>query len=117
METANAKISSVSLGLENGILTAWLFLDYGGSSGQGFGGFALDGQPTGRGEIRSPSPACGFFIARVLKVVGVEKWEDLKGKSVRVVRTDGWGGTIVALGNFLEAEWFEPKIEFENLGC
>ena len=46
-EIKNAIITGTYLGIEDhGILTFWLYLDYGGS-GQGFGGYQLDNRGTG----------------------------------------------------------------------
>ena len=38
--------------------------------------------------------------------VGVEKWEDLKDKYVRVV-DDGWGSSIKKIGNIIDDKWFD----------
>lgn len=101
METINAKIESTMLGFEDrGIMTWFLTLDFGGT-GQGFGGYALGGATT------------DFAIKRILKVVGVEKWEDLKGKYIRVKREPR--GLIKSIGNLLEDKWFDPGVEFKNL--
>lgn len=118
VETRNAIIEGTMLGYEDhGILTAMLILDYGGS-GQGFGGYQLD-------TYRRPGPdneedyggraahkACGFLIQRILETVGVEKWEQLKGKHIRVKTT--WS-KILAIGNILEDKWFEPEKELKAL--
>jgi hypothetical protein len=76
-------IRRTMLGFEDhGLLSFWLELDFGGT-GQGFGGYCLGGTFT---------DAC---VRRILKAVGVEKWEDLVGKQVWVIRRSGgeaaWG--------------------------
>lgn len=96
MEIRNAIIESTSLGELGRGFSAFLNLKYGGSSGQGFGGFALGKDYTHK------------FIQRVLETVGVEKWEDLPGQNIRVEREDGWNGRILRIGNFLEEKWFDP---------
>lgn len=99
METINAKIESVSLGYENhGLLTISIVLDYGGSS-QGFGGYNM----SHNGEYLMK------WVRGILDTVGVESWEKLKGKMIRVQRADGWNGKIIAIGNILEDKWFNPK--------
>lgn len=40
-----------------------------------------------------------------MKVVGVSRWEDLKGKYIRVV-SNGWGSTLKTIGNLMKDEWF-----------
>ena len=82
-EIKNARIKDTRLGMAQGnILTFNIDLDYGGG-GQGFGGYALDGPDGNNGRIGS---AFGMeAIRRVLETVGVDRWEDLPGKHVRVV--------------------------------
>lgn len=111
LEIKNARIESVSLGFEgHGILTAFVNLNYGGS-GQGFGGYGLDCWDGVSGK-RIASVAAGYFIARVLEVVGVDAWEKLPGMSVRVECE--WN-RIHRLGHFLEDKWFDPSAEFKSL--
>ena len=99
IETVNAQIESTSLGGYDGagsFLTAWLYLKYDGA-GQGFGGYVLGGEYAWK------------FISRVLEVVGVEKWEQLAGKYIRV-RQDMV--KVHEIGNILEENWFNPTKEF-----
>lgn len=108
METKNAQISHTMLGYEDhGILTAMIYLNYGGS-GQGFGGYSLDRYSKER-ECRIEDKACGFFIRRILEVVGVSKWEELASKYIRV-KADS--SKVYAIGNLLEDKWFNPAEEF-----
>lgn len=76
-----AKIESVSLGFEDhGILTTWLFCDYGGSC-QGVGGLVMSTV----NEPKEPAvaiPGFGNYIVGVLRACGVSKWEDLPGRTV-----------------------------------
>lgn len=116
VEIVNARIDSTTLGLEgHGIMSAMIGLDYGGYH-QGFGGYGMD-EPVkdGTGKFlhrRGTAFGCEF-IRRVLEVVGVETWEQLKGKHVRVRRMAGCNGAIVAIGNILKDEWFSP----DELAC
>jgi hypothetical protein len=106
MGEKNAVIISATINNEDhGLLSAWVHLNYGGS-GQGFGGYNLYA-PKSQGE--GPN-LCGLFIWRVLEVVGVGKWEDLKGKTIRVSATNGG---VDAIGHIVEDKWFWPKKEFE----
>lgn len=107
-EIINAKITGTMLGLEDhGIFTSYLYLDYEKGMSQGFGGYVL-GDKYG-----------SYYIKEILRVVGVEKWEDLKGKHIRVKRDlaqpSGWGYSIKAIGNILEDIWFDPKQLAEDL--
>ena len=99
METKNAKIVSTFLGYEgHGILSCYLTLDYGGS-GQSFGGYELK------------YPAYGIdFIDKILKTVGVESWEDLAGKCIRVKSEYT---KIHSIGNLIEDKWFNPETDLK----
>lgn len=92
-ETRNAKITGTFLGFEDhGCFTAFVNLDYGGS-GQGFGGYFLNG------------PVCWRWIAGVLETVGVSSWEELKGKHCRA---DFETAKVHRIGHLLEDRWFDP---------
>ncbi len=111
-EVENAVIRFTTLGYEDhGVLTAFIHLDFKGG-GQGFGGFGLDNIAEDDSTERSPHPAAGLFIGRVLSVLGVGKWEDLKGKHCRIRHS--WT-KIEAIGHIIEDEWFDPQVEFELL--
>ncbi|WP_162458263.1 hypothetical protein [Pseudactinotalea terrae] len=85
MHAEPGKIVSTFLGFEDhGIFTAQLTVDYGGS-GQGVGGYNLGGD-TGFGAA---------FIKAVLRAAGVDAWEKLPGRVVRVLLEDeGWGRVV-----------------------
>lgn len=103
MEIRNAKIKSTSLGfVEHGLLSAWLNLEYSSSEGQGFGGYYLIG------------PAMAGFVTEVLKIVGVDRWEDLNGKCIRVKQDHN---KVYEVGNLLEDMWFNPKKYMEKFKC
>ena len=108
-EKRNAVIESTTLGpaAGNGIFSLYLTLNYGGS-GQGFGGYALD-KHNGQHSERSARYGTAYgmeFIRRVLETVGVEKWEDLKGKYVRV---DMEFSKVHGIGHVIEEKWFYPE--------
>lgn len=93
-EIKNGRIESTSLGFEDhGIFTYSITIDYGGS-GQGFGGYALGGEYTDK------------VIKGLIKAVGVENWEDLKGEYVRVKLVNR---RITEIGHLLEDKWFNHK--------
>jgi len=111
-EINNAKITGTSLGFEDhGIMTFFIYLEW-KSAGVGFGGYALDAydktleKRVGVGESLD-------LIKEILEVVGVEKWEDLKGQYVRV-ESEGWGGRALAIGNLLEDKWVNPEEFFKR---
>lgn len=101
-EIHNAKITGTMLGVEDhGIFTSFVYLEWEGA-GIGFGGYVLGGQS-------------GIdFIREILEVVGVEKWEDLKGKYVRV-EMDGLGRPCKGIGNILKDKWLYPREFFTTV--
>jgi hypothetical protein len=109
-EIRNAIISSVSIDTgDRGLLTAWLHLDYGGS-GQGFGGYALY-LPKSYSHHNLESVA-GHFIFRCMEIAGVEKWENMKGKTIRVKASHS---KVEAIGHIVKDDWFNPSVDFANL--
>ena len=113
MEVENAIIESVMLGYEDhGIMTAMVYLKF-GSSGQGFGGYALDRYDDGL-KRRTATGSMGVFVAGVLGAVGCERWEKLVGKPCRIKR-ERPRGDITEIGNLIEEKWFCPKEAFKGI--
>ena len=115
VDERNARIESTMLGIEDhGILTACLTLDYDGS-GQGFGMMVFDHEK--RDGQKCATPFAARFIRSVLETVGVDNWEDLPGKNVRVRATHD---KVHAIGNILKNKWFYPEklaAEIVPRGC
>ncbi len=100
VEVKNAVIRGTHLGEEgHGIMTCYLRLAYGEHGGQSFGGYGFDNIETNFGIE---------FIKSILKVVGVDNWESLIGKHIRV-KADM--SRIYAIGNIIKDDWFEPGKE------
>ncbi|WP_340584041.1 hypothetical protein [Brucella pseudintermedia] len=107
-ETKNAIITDAILSTaDHGVLSAWVHLNYGGS-GQGFGGYVLCQHPTSP-HYPGAGNYGGVFIRRVMDVVGVEKWSELKGKACRVIASHSG---VAQIGNIIKDEWFDPQKEF-----
>lgn len=94
MEIKNAKITGTSLGNDDRGPSFWVYVEYGQYGGQGFGGYSLGGEFT------------HYVIMGILNTLGVDKWEDLKGKPVRVKSSHD---KIQAIGHYLEDKWFDPS--------
>lgn len=106
-KTANAKIDSVSLGIEDhGLMTMYLHCSWSGG-GCGFGGYRLD--QYNHDSKKSEGTGYGLdYIMRVLETVGVSDIKGLTGKYIRVKHT-GCGGGIQQIGHITEDKWFNPK--------
>ncbi len=110
IEIKNAIVTSAEItNDDHGSLSAWIYLDYGGS-GQGFGGYALY-LPKSFTHHKVNSGYAGHFIFRVMEIAEVSKWSELKGKTVRVKAGDS---KVNALGHIVKDIWFEPSVEFKN---
>ncbi len=102
------------LGIEDhGIMTFSLTMMFDGC-GQGFGGYCLDGGGGKTGHAKSI-----IAIRRILETVGVDKWEDLKDKLVRIKKESSYGGStnfegIDEIGHIMDDKWFNVKEFFAN---
>lgn len=108
----NAEIKNVSLSMEDhACFVSYLSLD-----GHGpcccYGGYVL-----GKGYVGAKTfegYASGIeAIMRIMDTVGCSKYEDMKGKYVRVA-TKGWGSTVKIIGNILEDKWFDYESFFND---
>ena len=108
----NALIKSVDLSMQDhAVMTLSMVLN-GCGWGCTYGGYAL-----GQGYLGSDDfdgSAKGMeSIMRIMDVVGVERFNDLKGKYVRVA-TKGWGTTVKIIGNVLTDHWFDIEEFFKE---
>ena len=88
----NGTIKSTLITRSHNIPTCMLNIDL-GNSGQGFGGHSLEYYGVD-------------YLFKIMDVVGVNAWEDLKGKHVRV-RSEN--GLLVAIGHIIKDVWYEPQ--------
>lgn len=109
METRNAVIeAAIITSDDHGCLSAWLMLDYGGMV-QGLGGYALY-LPKSFTHHKLKSVA-GHFIWRVMDIAGVTRWDELKGKTIRV-KAEHSG--VHAIGHIVKDDWFCPSEDFKR---
>lgn len=110
VEIKNAVIESVSLSFgDRGFLDCSLVLDYGGS-GQGFGGYVLYLPKSWKHhELKS---VAGHFLFRVMEVAGVQSWDQLKGRTIRVKAEHR---KVHAIGHIVKNDWFCPEQDFAVL--
>ena len=112
---ANAKITGTSITMaDHGCLTFWVYLE-GCGWGCGFGGYCIGHGYLGADEFSAESGKGLEAIMRVMDVVGVEKWEDLKGKYVRC-ELEGLGGGVAAIGHIIKENWFNIREFYKKDG-
>ena len=103
----NAKITSVSLNMENhGCLTLDIVLE-GSGWGCCYGGYCLGKGYLDADEDFFRGSANGMeAIMRIMDVIGVSDLMSAKGKYVRVA-TMGVGSTVKIIGNIVREKWFD----------
>ena len=113
MTIRNAKILPTKLGREDhGIMTFMIFIEFYGA-GCGVGGYALDYYD--RESNKRVFTGKGLeAISNILDVVGVDNWEDLKGKYIRI-KDNGIGSTVDEVGNLIDDDkWFNLREFFSK---
>ena len=113
MKIENAKITNVSISMEDhGCLTFNLYLS-GDGWGCAFGGYCIGHGYLGATEFKAENGGGLVAMMKIMDTVGVERWEDLKDKYVRI-QSEGWGSCIHTIGNIIEDKWFNVKEFFES---
>jgi hypothetical protein len=112
-QIGNSQIESADLSMEIcGSLDMTLYLS--GQVNVCFGGYVL-----GKGYLNAPDDfwkgsAAGLeYIMRIMDVVGVESFQDLKGKYVRVAHK-GLGSSVKIIGNITKEKWFDAESFFKD---
>lgn len=107
----NAQVTNVSLGIDDHCCLTFSIVLKGSGWGAIFGGYnlAFFNGTTFRG---SESSEKGLeAITRIMDVIGVSKWEDIKNHYVRVKQEDK---LVVGIGNIIKDKWFEPREFFKE---
>lgn len=98
MEFMNGKIVGTFLGIDRNMLTFFLDIELESGVTVCCGGYRLDAP----GKIATYTHE---VIKNILNTVGVEKWEDLKGRFVRYVNMDN--GTRPIIKNIMNETFFD----------
>ena len=110
----NALIEKVDLSMADyGCLTLAMTLQ-GGGWGVTYGGYCLGKGYLGADDDFFDGSAAGMeYLMRIMDTVGVERFQDLKGKYVRVA-TKGWGDQVKIIGNIIKDKWFDAETFFTD---
>lgn len=113
MDILNVKITNTSISMEDhGILTFDITVE-GEGMWVNIGGYCIGVGCLGGKEFSAKSGGGLVAMMNIMNVVGVSKWEDLKGKYCRI-KTEGWGSRVSVIGNIIEDKWFDIKEFFET---
>lgn len=105
-EILNAQIKTTQLGREDHrIFTFGLTLAIQGGLGVTVGGYAMDRYD----KLKDSRVGTAYgmnLVIRILDVVGVDTWEELKGKYIRV-EVPFNSGPVTKIGNLMEDKWVD----------
>lgn len=114
-EIRNAKITDTSISMgDYACLTFRITLE-GDAFGVSYGGYCIGHGFLGSDTFTAENGSGLLAMMRIMDVVGVESWEDLKGKYVRFV-DDAWGSPVRKIGNIIEDKWFDIDRFFKEYG-
>ena len=110
----NALITNVDLSMaDHGCLTLAMTLE-GSGWGVVYGGYCLGKGYLGVADDFFDGSAAGMeYLMRIMDTVGVEKFQDLKGKYIRVA-AKGWGNSVKIIGNIINDKWFDTETFFAD---
>ena len=110
----NALITNVDLSMaDHGCLTLAMTLE-GGGWGVVYGGYCLGKGYLGADDDFFDGSAAGMeYLMRIMDTVGVEKFQDLRGKYVRVA-LKRWGDSVKIIGNIIKDKWFDAETFFAD---
>lgn len=108
----NAQIESTRFTMaDHGVLTSYLVLN-GHGWGACYGGYVFGNGYLGS-EYFEGSASGVEAIMRIMDTVGVDEYEKMKGKYVRVA-TKGLGSSVKIIGNILDDKWFDYESFFTD---
>lgn len=111
MNILNARITKTFLGIEDhGIFTFSISVVIEGGRICSIGNYGLSQTIHGEEQYTAKTSEA---ICRILKVVGVDSWEQLKGQYIRV-EYNGLDAGIHTMGNLMKDEWVNLKEFFSD---
>lgn len=110
MGVYNARITDTFLGIEaHGMFTFAIIVNFGAVECT-VGNYLLSYTKDGKTHYDAKTSEA---ICRVLKVVGVDSWEKLRGQYIRV-EYDRLSSGVCRIGNLMKDEWFNLKEFFSD---
>ena len=108
----NVKITKTFFGKEDhGFLTFYLLVE-GDGFGISIGGYCLDKYDEQK-KKRVAFHKSFEMIDRILEVVGVNSWEELKDSYIRV-ESNGLGYRVTKIGNLIKDDWLDFDTFFKE---
>ena len=112
MEIINAKITSTSITMaDHGCLIFWVTVE-----GSGFavsiGGYSIGHGYLGASEFDGNGHGLEAMM-RIMDTVGIDTWEDLKGKYIRI-ESNGLGKPVKKIGHLIDNKWFDIDEFFKS---
>ena len=108
----NVKITGADLSMaDHGVLCLAMPLEWGGCACV-YGGIVLGHGYLGATEFEGSAKGTEY-IMRIMDIVGVERFNQLKGKYARVA-TKGFGSSVKIIGNIIDDKWFDPEDFFKT---
>lgn len=111
-EIENVRIDSVSITMEDHGCLTFLIRVIGNGFGCGIGNY-IGGHGYLGSRYWSGSGSMLVAMMKIMNVVGVERWESLRGQYCRVKINDG---IVVSIGNIIRDNWFDIKQFFSMTG-
>lgn len=79
-----------------------------------YGGYAIAHGYRGATEFKAENGNGLEAMMLIMEVVGVDRWEDLKGKLIRAKSEWRSGSSVDVIGNIIEDKWFNIKEFFKT---
>lgn len=115
MKTYNVKITNTSITMaDHGCLTFFITVE-GAGMGVSLGGYCIGHGYLGAKEFKAETGAGLVAMMKIMDVLGVEKWEDIKGQYCRI-ESEGWDSTVHRIGNIITEKWFDFEEFFSSYG-
>lgn len=113
-EIINAKITKTTITMsDHGCLTFYVFFDS-NAIHCGIGGYCIGhGYLGAKDDVFDATDKGLVAMMKIMDTVGVERWEDLDGKYIRIEKPD-WGDSCTKIGNIIEDKWFDIKEFFKE---